>query len=239
MVELRGISKYFPANGVMALDNAELNLKAGEIHALLGENGSGKSTLMHILAGYIPPTSGSIFVDGKRQRFSSSADALALGIGMVRQHPGYIKGFKVWEDCVLGSEKQRGQGIFLDSAFQRKRVEEKMNQWHFDLPLDEKAESLTVSQRQKAAILALLLRNVNWFIFDEPTAVLSAEETKNLFQLFDRLQSDGKGIIFITHKGKKKDLPLCMLWVIPEVDTESVMTFMKSYWTLSKKKSTK
>jgi len=182
----------------MALEDVNFILGSGEIHALLGENGSGKSTLMHILSGFFPQSAGSIFIDGKERRFSSPADALTCGIGMVRQHPGFIKGLKVWENCVLGSER-KGRFLF-NSRLSKKTVEEKANQWHINLPLNSPAESLTVGQRQKAAILALLLRDVKWFIFDEPTAVLSAEETESLFQLFKRLCGEGRGIIFITHK---------------------------------------
>jgi simple sugar transport system ATP-binding protein len=198
LIELKNISKYFPVNGVMALDNVNFTLKASEIHALLGENGSGKSTLIHILAGFFPPSAGSILTDRKERRFLSPADALAHGIGIVRQHTGFIKGLKVWENCVLGSER-KGR-LFLDAALSKKQVEEKASQWNFNLPLDSPAESLTVGQRQKAAILALLLRDVNWFIFDEPTAVLSPEESENLFQLFKRLRGEGRGVILITHK---------------------------------------
>jgi len=200
MIELRGICKYFPSNGVTALQGVDFTLKPGEIHALLGENGSGKSTLMHILAGYSPPSSGEIFVGGEKRHFSSHADALALGIGMVRQFPDFVRGFKVWEDCVLGSEKQGQNRLFFDPARLRKRVEEKAALWHFDLPLDAKAESLTVSQRQKAALLSLLLRNVQWFVFDEPTTALPPDETKNLFELYKRLRNEGRSIVFITHK---------------------------------------
>ena len=197
MVELRGIGKYFPANGVTALTNAGLTLRAGEIHALLGENGTGKSTLMHIAAGYLRPTSGSVLVDGKERRFTAPADALALGIGMVRQHPGFIQGFKVWEDCILGAE---GRSLFFDRKLARKRVMDLSEQWGFDLPLDKPAESLSVSQRQKAAILALLLREVKCFIFDEATAVLTPDESKTLYDLFKRLRNEGQGVILITHK---------------------------------------
>ena len=203
MIELRGISKFFPSNGVMALDNAGFTLRPSEIHALLGENGTGKSTLMHILAGYFPPSSGCIFVNGNERRFSASADALAVGIGMVRQHPGFVRSFKVWEDCVLGAERQKARpysNVFFDPGKSRKRVKELNDRWGFDLPLDKKAETLTVSQRQKAAVLALLLRDVRWFIFDEPTAVLTQEENKALFELLHRLREEGRGIILITHK---------------------------------------
>ena len=208
MIELRGISKYFPANEVMALKNADFTLRPAETHALLGENGTGKSTLMHILAGYFSPSSGSIFVDGKERCFSASADALATGIGMVRQHPGFVRGFKVWEDCILGAERQAPIrqaprpfcNVLFDPGKSKKRVEEICRLWGFDLPLDKKAESLTVSQRQKAAVLALLLRDVKWFIFDEPTAVLTQAETKTLFELLNRLRKEGRGIVLITHK---------------------------------------
>ena len=184
----------------MALHNAQFTLNPGEIHALLGENGTGKSTLMHILAGYFPPSSGCILLDKKEMRFSSPSDALANGIGMVRQHPGFVNGFLVWENCILGSEKRHRKGPFFNPAHARKYVEEKAKQWQFDLPLDDQAESLTVSRRQMAAVLALLLRDVNWFIFDEPTAVLPPEEAKKLFELINRLRKEGRGIILITHK---------------------------------------
>ena len=205
MIELRGISKFFPSNGVLALDNAEFTLRPGEIHALLGENGTGKSTLMHILAGYFSPSSGNIFVDGKESRFSASAEALTMGIGMVRQHPGFVRTFKVWEDCVLGAEKRNSsRGSWLNMLFNpaksKKRVEELNSRWGFDLPLDNKAESLTVSQRQKAAVLALLLCDVKWLIFDEPTAVLTPGETESLVALLNRLRDEGRGIVLITHK---------------------------------------
>ena len=203
MIELRGIRKFFPSNGVLALENSDFTLRPGEIHALLGENGTGKSTLMHILSGYFPPSSGSIFVDGKERRFSASADALVAGIGMVRQHPGFVRGFKVWEDCILGAEKQTPKPFFnmlFDPGKSKKRVEELCSRWGFDLPLDKKTESLTVSQRQKAAILALLLRDVKWFIFDEPTAVLTPGETEILVELLKRLRDEGRGIVLITHK---------------------------------------
>jgi simple sugar transport system ATP-binding protein len=122
---------------------------------------------------------------------------------MVRQHPGFVRGLKVWEDCILGAETQKAKpffNIFFDPGASRKRVEELNSRWGFDLPLDKKAESLTVSQRQKAAILALLLRNVKWLIFDEPTAVLTPGETGTLLELLYRLRDEGRGIVLITHK---------------------------------------
>ena len=200
MIEIRGVSKYFTSNGVMALENANFSLRTGEIHALLGENGTGKSTLMHILAGYFPPDSGTILVDGIERHFSSTADALALKIGMLRQHPAYVRGFKVWEDCILGAEGVVGGKLFFNPGNLKKRVEELSTKWKFDLPLESRSESLTISQRQKAAVLALLLRNVKYFIFDEPSTVLRPEESNAFFELLNRLRSEGRGIILITHK---------------------------------------
>jgi simple sugar transport system ATP-binding protein len=199
MIELRGIRKYFRANDVRALEDADFELRPGEIHALLGENGAGKSTLMHIMAGYLKPDAGSLFIGQIRQKkrcFSSPAEALAVGIGMVRQHPHPARGFKVWEDCTLGAEKK----FFLHPAEARGRAEELSERWGFDLPMDRPAESLTVSQRQKAAILTLLLKDVRWLIFDEPAAVLSPKEAASLFDLFRRLRNEGRGIVLISHK---------------------------------------
>ncbi|MDR2633828.1 MAG: ATP-binding cassette domain-containing protein [Treponema sp.] len=196
-VRLQGIQKYFPANGVHALDTTSFDLCPGEIHALLGENGAGKSTLMHIMAGYMRPTSGRILVDRQEQHFLSPADALAAGIGMVRQHPQVIPGFRVWEGCILGAEP----GFpCLHSRKARTQVRRLSDRWGFDLPLDRDMADLTISQRQKTAVLALLLRDVRYLIFDEPTAVLSPKETQGLFALFRLLKQEGKGLVLISHK---------------------------------------
>ncbi|MDR1373620.1 MAG: ATP-binding cassette domain-containing protein [Treponema sp.] len=196
-IELKGIQKYFPVNGVQALEDADFELKPGEIHALLGENGAGKSTLMHVMAGYLKPDSGFLVTGGALRRcFSSPAKALAAGIGMVRQHPHPVPGLKVWEDCTLGAEG----GFLLHPAKARRRAAELSERWSFDLPMDSPAESLTVSQRQKAAVLALLLKGVRWFVFDEPAAVLSPKEAAALFDLFRGLRNEGRGIVLISHK---------------------------------------
>ncbi|MFP3091183.1 ATP-binding cassette domain-containing protein [Treponema sp. TIM-1] len=198
MVELRGIGKYFPVNGVYALDNAGFELRPGEIHALLGENGAGKSTLMHIMAGYLKPSKGGIYINGKEQHFAVPADALAAGIGMVRQHPNLVPGFKVWEDCILGSEP--ASGPFINRKKARNQIRSLSERWGFDLPIDRPTDSLTVSLRQKTAVLALLLRNAAYLVFDEPTAVLTPGETQGLFTLFTQLKAEGKGIVLISHK---------------------------------------
>jgi simple sugar transport system ATP-binding protein len=205
VVELRRIRKIFASNGVAALDNAEFDLRGGEIHALLGENGAGKSTLMHIMAGYLRPGAGRILVDGKEHRFRAPTDALAAGIGMVRQHPQMTPGFTVWEDCILGAEPRR-MGL-VNRRKARRMVRGLSERWGFDLPIDKTVDALTISQRQKAATLALLFRGENagmarvrFFIFDEVTAVLSPQETEGLLRLFKRLKAEGKGIVIISHK---------------------------------------
>jgi simple sugar transport system ATP-binding protein len=207
VIELRQIQKTFAANGVAALDNAEFNLRSGEIHALLGENGAGKSTLMHIMAGYLKPGAGRILVDGKERRFRAPAEALAAGIGMVRQYPRMTPGFTVWEDCILGAEPRLFGLVNRRKA--RQMVRGISERWGFDLPTDKTVEALTVSQRQKAAVLALLLRGeaagaaeprIGYFIFDEVTAALSPGETEGLLSLFSRLKAEGKGIVIISHK---------------------------------------
>ncbi|MHB9292709.1 ATP-binding cassette domain-containing protein [Hollandina sp. SP2] len=197
-VQLQGIQKYFPINGVHALENTDFDLHRAEIHALLGENGAGKSTLMHIMAGYMAPTAGRILVDMEDQRFTSPADALALGIGMVRQHPCLPPGFRVWEACILGAEP--GFLCFLHPRKARNQVRNLSERWGFDLPLERDTRDLTVSQRQKTAVLALLLRQAQYLIFDEPTAVLTPKETQGLFELFRLLKREGKGLVLISHK---------------------------------------
>ncbi|MDR2021479.1 MAG: ATP-binding cassette domain-containing protein [Treponema sp.] len=198
MVELRGIEKFFPSNGVTALERGDFDLRPGEIHALLGENGAGKSTLMHIMAGHLRPGAGQILLDGRELHLSSPADGLEAGIGMVRQYPRLIPGFTVWEDCILGAEPHTGP--FLNRRAARALVLDLSRRWGFDLPVDSGAGSLTVSQRQKSAILALLLRKAQYLIFDEPAAVLTPRETDLFFRLLRRLKAEGKGIVLISHK---------------------------------------
>ena len=197
-ISLRNVSKYFPSNGVQALSGAEFHLRAGEIHALIGENGAGKSTLMHILAGHLEMSTGELQVDGIPRRFRSPAEALLLGIGMVRQHPALVPGFTCWEDALMGLP---GPVLFpLDARLGRQRFQELSDSWGFDLDGNARTETLTISQRQKASILTLLLHGVQCVILDEPTAVLTPLETERLFALLRKLRSDGKAIVLISHK---------------------------------------
>ncbi|MDR2193335.1 MAG: ATP-binding cassette domain-containing protein [Treponema sp.] len=195
-VRLVHITKRFSANAVQALDGADLTIREGEIHALIGENGAGKSTLMHILAGYMQPSSGRIIVHAAERRFRSPREALDSGIGMVRQHPALVSGLRVWEHCILGAERD----AVIRPAAQRTRLRELCDQWDFDLPLDHPADSLSVSQRQYAALINLLLRNCRILIFDEITAVISRAEAERLFTLFNRLKERGFSLIVISHK---------------------------------------
>jgi simple sugar transport system ATP-binding protein len=201
MIKLEGIKKYFPSSGIQALDDAGFELRQGEIHALLGENGAGKSTLMHVMAGYLQPDSGTIVVDNVARNFSIPRNAIKAGIGMVRQDPRMVPGFRVWEDCTVGLKQtdQSRLGIISRNKSQE-LVKSVSDKWGFDLPIGDFVEHLTIAQRQKAAILSLLLKNINYFILDEPTAVLSIVETERLFYLLKKLRDEGKGIVIISHK---------------------------------------
>ncbi|GAB6392898.1 MAG: D-xylose ABC transporter xylG, ATP-binding protein [Treponematales bacterium] len=196
MVELRGIEKRFPDNGVEALSGAGFELAPGEIHAVVGENGAGKSTLMRVLAGFLKPDRGAVVVNGRERVFRSPADALKAGIGMVRQHPLLPAGLRVWEWCVLGAEG----GALLSAGKAAARVREASERWGLGLPVEADAGALTVSQKQKAAVLSLLLRNADYLVFDEPTAVLTAGETDALFAVFRSLKEAGKAVALISHK---------------------------------------
>ena len=205
MIELKKIQKYFPSNGIMALDGVNFVLREKEIHVLLGENGAGKSTLMHIMAGFTKPGGegfhgdpGTILVNKKEKHFSSPAQSLASGIGMIRQHPHQIAGFTVWENCIIGSPKY--SPLWINRRSFRNKVAQLNERLQFDLPLDNPVETLSVSQGQKAAILTLLLRDTQYLIFDEPSAVLSPAESKKLFELLITLKNEGKGIVLISHK---------------------------------------
>jgi simple sugar transport system ATP-binding protein len=195
MVLLHRIHKTFVSNGIKALDGADFELRDGEIHALVGENGAGKSTLMHVMAGFLKCDEGTIIVDGREQRLASPSAALAEGIGMVRQHPRLVPSFSVWENCALGPEFS-----WKSKRHVRAEIAVLNERWGFDLPLDRPAAALTVSQGQKAAILALLRRRARYLVFDEPTAVLSPGETDALFEVFAKLKEEGKGVVLISHK---------------------------------------
>ena len=196
VLEMRGIRKEFP--GVLANDDVSLDIRAGEVHALLGENGAGKSTLMNILYGLYRHDAGEILLHGKPVSFGSARDAIQSGIGMVHQHFMLIPVMTVAENIVLGMEPR--DGIFLDERGAEARVHELSEQ--FGLVVDPSAlvSTITVGQEQRVEILKALFRGADILILDEPTAVLTPQEAGELFEIVRSLKADGKSIIFISHK---------------------------------------
>jgi simple sugar transport system ATP-binding protein len=192
-VRLTDIGKQFP--GVVANDQVNVTVRRGTVHALVGENGAGKSTLMKILYGVQKPDSGTIEVDGRRLSFSSPADAIAAGIGMVFQHFMLADNLTVLENVVLGAEKLYGSG---DRA--RRRIHEIASSYGFDLDPDRLVEDLGVGDRQRVEILKVLFRGARTIILDEPTAVLVPQEVDELFENLRGLKAEGLTVLFISHK---------------------------------------
>ncbi|HTX71505.1 MAG TPA: ABC transporter ATP-binding protein [Rectinemataceae bacterium] len=196
LLRMEGITKAFP--GVIANDGISLDLRAGEILALVGENGAGKSTLMKILYGLYRPDSGEIFIRGEKARIAGSRDAIAKGIGMVHQHFMLVPPFTVLENIILGSETSR-LGVLTNREPEKKAAAlVEVNNLHVDL--HALVENLPVGFQQQVEILKILYRGAEILIFDEPTAVLTPQETDELFKTFRTMSGQGKGIIFISHK---------------------------------------
>jgi ABC-type uncharacterized transport system ATPase subunit len=197
VLELRGITKRFP--GVLANDSIDFDLRRGEVHALLGENGAGKSTLMNVLYGLYHPDEGEIRVNGELVRMGSPQEAIARGIGMVHQHFMLIPVMTVAENIVLATEPRQA-GILLDYDQARKRVRELASSFGFAIDPDARVIDITVGQEQRVEILKALYRRADILILDEPTAVLTPQEARELFGILRSLQREGMSIIFITHK---------------------------------------
>ena len=195
-VEMLGITKKFP--GIIANDNITLRLKKGEIHALLGENGAGKSTLMSVLFGLYQPEEGEIHKDGKKVEINDPNDANDLGIGMVHQHFKLVECFSVLDNIILGRETTKG-GI-LQKAEARKKVVELSKKYGLSVDPNAIIEDITVGMQQRTEILKMLYRDNEILIFDEPTAVLTPQEIKELMHIMRNLAAEGKSILFITHK---------------------------------------
>lgn len=196
VIEMLHITKEFP--GIKANDDITLQLKKGEIHALLGENGAGKSTLMSVLFGLYQPEAGEIRKNGKPVKIDNPNDATALGIGMVHQHFKLIDVFTVLDNIILGAETTKLG--FIQRKEARKKVEELSEKYGLKVDLDAKVEDITVGMQQRVEILKMLYRDNEILIFDEPTAVLTPQETDKLFAVLRSMRDDGKAIVIITHK---------------------------------------
>jgi simple sugar transport system ATP-binding protein len=199
-VELRGISKRFP--GVVANAGVDLSVDSGEVLALLGENGAGKSTLMNILFGLYRPDEGEIVLDGEPVQFSSPADAIAAGIGMVHQHFMLVPVFTVTENVILGTEPTGLAGA-IDRSDARQRVLDLSRQYGLEVDPDALIEDLPVGIQQRVEILKALFRQANCLILDEPTSVLTPKEIGELMEIIRSLKDGGRSIIFISHKLKE------------------------------------
>ncbi|MFC8302431.1 ABC transporter ATP-binding protein [Specibacter sp. NPDC057265] len=196
-LELRGITKSF--GSLVANDHIDLVVEPGQIHSLLGENGAGKSTLMNVLYGLYEPTSGEILVDDKAVSFSGPADAMAAGIGMVHQHFMLVPVFTVAENVALGAEATAFGGV-LNLERTRHKIREISARFGFDVDPDALVEDLPVGVQQRVEIIKALVRNSKILILDEPTAVLTPQETDELMDIMGQLRDGGTSIVFISHK---------------------------------------
>lgn len=196
-LELKGITKRF--GSLVANDRIDLVVEQGHIHALLGENGAGKSTLMNVLYGLYDPDEGEILLDGKPVQFNGPGDAVAAGIGMVHQHFMLIPVFTVAESIALGYEPTKGAGL-IDIKKARQVVLDVSQRFGFDLDPDAYIEDLPVGVQQRVEIVKALSRDAKILILDEPTAVLTPQETDELMKIMQQLAANGTSIVFITHK---------------------------------------
>ena len=196
VIEMLHITKEFP--GIKANDDITLQLKRGEIHALLGENGAGKSTLMSVLFGMYQPEKGEIRKDGKKVEIKDPNDATELGIGMVHQHFKLVECFSVLDNIILGVEPNKLG--FLKKAEAKKKVMELSKHYGLAIDPEAKIEDITVGMQQRTEILKMLYRDNEILIFDEPTAVLTPQEIEELMQIMRNLKAEGKSILFISHK---------------------------------------
>ncbi|MGH2511421.1 MAG: ATP-binding cassette domain-containing protein, partial [Candidatus Limnocylindrales bacterium] len=196
-LEMRGITKRYP--GVVANDGINLQVRPGEIHALLGENGAGKTTLMNVLYGLATPDEGEILLDGQPIVISGPADAIARGINMVHQHFMLVPVLTVAENILLGAETMANR-IFLDRKEAHRRIIELGRRFDFEIDPDAKVSSLSVGWQQRVEILKALYRNSRILVLDEPTAVLTPQETDEIFEVLRRLAGEGHSIVFISHK---------------------------------------
>ncbi len=198
LIQLKDVFKVYPS-GVLALNKANISVRRGEIHSVIGENGAGKSTLMNVLYGITPKSSGSIMLEGQPVHFTAPREAVKAGVGMVHQEFMLIPSYTVHENVILGAEPRRRFGA-IDKARSIQRVAELIENYHLDLDPEERIADLSVAAQQKVEILKLLYRDVEILILDEPTAVLTPQEIRELFKRLVFLKGEGKTILFISHK---------------------------------------
>ncbi|KAA0259554.1 ABC transporter ATP-binding protein [Deferribacter autotrophicus] len=198
LLELKEITKIF--GKITANNKVSFNVRVGEVHTLLGENGAGKSTLMNILTGLYKPDSGHIYWEGKKVNINSPADALKLGIGMVHQHFMLVRNHTVYENLFFSVSKPP---FMLKNNEVKKRIKEIIERFNLGISLDEPIWKLEIGKQQWVEIIKLLLRDCKLFILDEPTAVLTPQESEKLFEFLHELKKDGRSIIFISHKMKE------------------------------------
>ena len=193
-ISMKNIHKSF--GKVVANNNINLTVRKGEIHALLGENGAGKSTLMSMLSGVYTPDSGSIFVKDKKVRFAAPKDAIKAGIGMIYQHFKLVEVLTAKENIILGQKNS----LFLNQKALSQKIREMSTRFGLDIDPDKKVYNMSVGEKQTLEILKVLYRGAEILILDEPTAVLTPQETEKLFKIMNRMKEEGCAVVFITHK---------------------------------------
>ena len=196
VLRMEHITKKF--GSVYANRDINFDVRAGEVHTLLGENGAGKSTLMNVLFGLYQPTEGDIYVRGQKVKIESPSQAVKLGIGMVHQHFMLVEAMTVFENIILGDT--RSKGIFIDRNARKEEILELSRKYGLDADLDHPITELAVGAQQRVEILKALYRGCDVLVLDEPTAALTDQEAEGLFEIMNKLKQEGKSVIFISHK---------------------------------------
>ena len=195
-LRMEHVSKRF--GDFYANKDIDFSVRRGEVHTLLGENGAGKSTLMNVLIGLYQPTEGTIYLDGKKVRIDSPAQAVKLGIGMVHQHFMLVEAMTVFENIILGDRNTKG--VFIDREARKKEIQDLSARYGLDVELDKPITEISVGAQQRVEILKALYHGAELLILDEPSAALTDIEVEGLFAIMRKLTSEGKSIIFISHK---------------------------------------